>query len=58
MLFSRVTDWLLIGIGLALIVKAALAVDVPTAKYVIMGVGGVFVGTGFYYRHRRKQWRR
>ena len=54
-LFNRVTDWLLIVIGVALVVKAFLAVDVPLAKYVIMGIGTLLVGLGTWYRHRRKQ---
>jgi hypothetical protein len=54
-LFNRVTDWLLIIIGVALIVKAVLAVDVPLARYVIIGVGGLLVVLGLWYRHRRKR---
>jgi len=53
--FDRFTDWLLIGIGLALIVKASLAVDVPLARYGIIGIGAMLAGIGFYYRHRRKR---
>ena len=54
-LFNRVTDWLLIVIGVALIVKASLAVDVPLARYVIMGCGVLLAGLGLWYRHRRKR---
>jgi len=54
-LFNRVTDWLLIIIGLALIVKAVLAIDVPLARYIIIGLGGLLVGLGLWYRHRRKR---
>lgn len=54
-LFNKVTDWLLIVIGVALIVKASLAVDVPLARYAINGVGALLVGLGFWYRHRRKR---
>jgi len=54
-LFNRVTDWLLIIIGVALIVKAVLAVDVPLARYVIIGLGGLLVGLGLWYRRRRKR---
>ena len=54
-LFNRVTDWLLIVIGTALIAKASLAVDIPWARYVIIGIGAALVGIGFWYRYRRKQ---
>ena len=54
-LFNRVTDWLLIFIGVALIVKAIFAVDVPLARYVIMGFGALLVMFGLWYRHRRKR---
>ena len=54
-LFNKVTDWLLIVIGLALIVKASLAIDVALARYVIIGVGVLLVFLGLWYRHRRKQ---
>jgi len=54
-LFNKVTDWLLIVIGVALIVKASLAIDVALARYVIIGVGVLLVCLGLWYRHRRKQ---
>jgi predicted tellurium resistance membrane protein TerC len=54
-LFNKVTDWLLIVIGVALIVKASLAIDVALARYVIIGVGVLLVCIGLWYRHRRKQ---
>ena len=54
-LFNKVTDWLLIVIGVALIVKASLAIDVAWARYVIIGVGILLVCLGLWYRHRRKQ---
>jgi sulfite exporter TauE/SafE len=54
-LLGRITDWMLIGIGAALIVKALLSVDVPLARYVIMGLGVLLVGSGLWYRHRRKR---
>ena len=53
-LFNKVTDWLLIVIGVALIVKASLAIDVALARYVIIGVGVLLVCLGLCYRHRRK----
>jgi LPXTG-motif cell wall-anchored protein len=46
---------MLIGIGVALIVKAILSVDVPSARYVIMGLGALLIGSGLWYRHRRKR---
>jgi energy-converting hydrogenase Eha subunit C len=54
-LFNKITDWLLIVIGVALIVKASLAIDVALARYVIIGVGVLLVCLGLWYRHRRKQ---
>ena len=54
-LFNKVTDWLLIVIGVALIVKASLAIDVALARYVIIGVGVLLVCLGLWYRYRRKQ---
>ena len=54
-LFNKVTDWLLIVIGVALIVKASLAIDVALARYVIIGLGVLLVCLGLWYRHRRKQ---
>jgi LPXTG-motif cell wall-anchored protein len=54
-LFNKVTDWLLIVIGVALIVKALLAVDVPLARYVIMGFGALLAGFGLWFRYRRKR---
>ena len=49
------TDWILILVGLALIVKAFLAVDVTLARYVIIAIGLLFMGAGFWYRYRRKK---
>ena len=37
--FNKVTDWLLIVIGGVLVAKSAVAIDVPLAKYVVMGLG-------------------
>ena len=54
-IFNWITDWLLIVIGVALIAKAIIAVDVPLAKYVIMGIGVLLAGFGMWYRHRRKR---
>ena len=54
-LFNKITDWLLIVIGVALIVKASLAIDVAWARYVIIVVGVLLVCLGLWYRHRRKR---
>ncbi len=54
-LFNMVTDWLLITIGIVLIVKSAVAIDVPLARYVVMGFGGLLVIVGLWYRHHRKK---
>ena len=54
-LIDRLTDWFLIGIGLVLIAKAVLAVDVLLAKLLIAGIGMLFSGAGLWYRHRRKK---
>lgn len=53
-LFNIVTDWLLIGIGLALVIKSVLAIDVPLAKYMVIGAGSALIVLGFWYRYRRK----
>ncbi len=53
--FNWITDWLLIVIGAALVAKAVLAVDVPLARNIIVGTGGLLIGTGLWYRHRRKR---
>ena len=54
-IFNVVTDWLLIVIGVALIVKSALAIDVPLAKYTVMGAGVLLAVLGLWYRYRRKR---
>lgn len=54
-IFNKVTDWLLIVIGFALIVKSAVAIDVHIAKYVVMGAGALLIALGLWYRHRRKR---
>ena len=54
-LFNKVTDWLLIIIGIVLIVKSALSIDLLPARYGVMGFGAVLVVAGFWYRHRRKK---
>lgn len=54
-LFGKFTDWLLIGIGIVLIVKSAIAIDVLPARYGVMGIGVVLIVSGLFYRHRRKQ---
>lgn len=48
------TDWLLILTGAALIGKAVIAVDVPIARNVIIGLGLVLMGFGLWYRYHRK----
>lgn len=52
---NRLTDWFLIVMGGLLVVKAVSAVDVAFARYVIMAFGGILIGAGFWYRHRRKR---
>lgn len=54
-LFNKMTDWLLIILGIVLIVKSALAVDLLPAKYGIMGFGAILIAAGLWYRHRRKK---
>lgn len=53
--FAVVTDWLLIIVGALLIIKALVAIDVPMARYSVIGVGILFLGAGFWYRNRRKR---
>lgn len=53
--FNMVTDWLLIVIGIVLVVKSALAIDVQLAKYAVMGCGILLTAFGLWYRHRRKK---
>ena len=54
-IFNMVTDWLLILIGAALVVKAIVAIDVPTARYVVMAAGIFLITLGFWSRYRRIQ---
>ena len=54
-LFNVITDWLIIVIGLALGVKAFVAIDVPIAKYTVIGAGILLIALGFWYRYRRKR---
>ena len=54
-LLSVLTDWLLILVGCLLVFKAMIAVDVAVARYVIVGLGVLFIGFGLWYRHRRKR---
>ena len=50
-----VTDWLLIIAGGLLVFKALVAIDVPAARYLVFGVGFLFMGAGLWYRYRRKR---
>lgn len=51
--FHVVTDWLLIVLGLLMIVVAMRAVDVPVARYVVIGCGLVLCSVGFWFRRKR-----
>lgn len=55
LLLSTLTDWFLIIVGLLLVFKALVAVDVPVARYTIMVFGVLLSGFGLWYRHRRKK---
>ncbi|MCW5211998.1 hypothetical protein VU04_03715 [Desulfobulbus sp. TB] len=51
--FSVVTDWLLIGIGIVLILIALVKIDVVLARYVII-IGGLILSSfGLWFRWRR-----
>lgn len=53
MVFHVITDWLLIVLGLLMIVVALRAVDVPVARYVVIGCGIVLCSVGFWFRRKR-----
>ncbi len=52
-LISALTDWLLILLGGLLIFKALVAVDVSSARYLIVALGALIAGFGLWYRYRR-----
>jgi predicted membrane metal-binding protein len=50
-----ITDWLLIGSGLLLFCVAAVRVNVPLAKWFLLGCGLFFSGAGCWFRQRRRK---
>ncbi len=52
-MINILTDWVLIVIGLLLMVKAMLTIDVLEAKILVSAVGVLLFGFGLWYRHRR-----
>ncbi|MCI5165333.1 MAG: hypothetical protein D3903_04415 [Candidatus Electrothrix sp. GM3_4] len=48
-----VTDWLLIGIGVLLVLIALVRIDMQLARYVVIAGGLVLSGFGFWFRWRR-----
>ena len=51
--FSVVTDWLLIGIGIVLMLIALVKIDVVLARYVVI-IGGLILSSfGLWFRWRR-----
>lgn len=53
MVFHVVTDWLLIVLGVLMIAVALRAVDVPVARYVVVGCGVALCSVGFWFRRKR-----
>jgi hypothetical protein len=51
--FSVVTDWLLIGIGIVLMLIALVKIDVVLARYVVITGGLILSSFGFWFRWRR-----
>lgn len=51
--FSVVTDWLLIGIGIVLILIALVKIDVVLARYVVIIGGFILSSFGLWFRWRR-----
>jgi hypothetical protein len=49
-----ITDWLLISSGLLLILTALLRIDVPLARWFLLGCGLFFSGAGCWFRHQRR----
>lgn len=50
-----ITDWLLIGSGLLLALIALVRIDVPLAKWFLLGCGLFFSGAGCWFRQRRRK---
>ncbi|WP_417912521.1 hypothetical protein [Candidatus Electronema sp. TJ] len=50
-----ITDWLLISSGLLLALTSLVRIDVPLAKWVLLGCGLFFSGAGCLFRQRRKK---
>lgn len=51
--FSVVTDWLLIGIGIVLMLIALVKIDVVLARYVVIIGGFILSSFGLWFRWRR-----
>jgi hypothetical protein len=51
--FAIVTDWLLISCGLLLLWNAALKINVPEARYVLLALGLLCFAVGWCSRRRR-----
>lgn len=50
-----ITDWLLISSGLLLALIALVRIDVPLAKWFLLGCGLFFSGAGCWFRQQRRK---
>ena len=46
-----IADWFLIVVGLVLIIWALVSVDVTFARYLLIIIGVLFVGSGCWFRY-------
>ncbi|PIE69786.1 MAG: hypothetical protein CSA21_00555 [Deltaproteobacteria bacterium] len=51
--FQRITDWLLILLGLGLTLVAFRAVDVVLARWLVAAAGILLAASGMWFRYRR-----
>ena len=58
LIINTIADWFLIIAGLLLICWSLLRVDVSEAKYLLIGVGIILTGSGFWFRRNSRKRRK